>query len=135
MKISQSLDQILDSTDVFGEEFYRSFFEQFPEVRKFFDGVNIYRQSVLLTMALIMVEQCYSTPYVATQRYLQYLGTKHQELKIPEEMYPKWKESMIATLRQFHGDAWDEELESQWRVAIERATELMLEGYKKHFTV
>jgi hypothetical protein len=41
----------------------------------------------------------------------------------------------MSTLERFHGAEWDEELAGQWREAIDRASETMLEGYRTHFSV
>ena len=135
MDISESLDRILESKQILGDSFYKIFLDRYPEVQEHFEGVNLQRQAVLLTMALIVVEQYYSNPYLATEKYLQYLGTKHHERRIPQDLYHKWAEAMLDTLEQFHGDDWDEGLADQWREAIGRSTELMFEGYAEHFKV
>jgi hemoglobin-like flavoprotein len=127
--ISQSLDRILNSQDVLGELFYDIFLHQYPEVQHFFEGVNLRRQAVLLTMALIIVEQYYSNPYPTTAEYLRYLGSKHHQLNIPKELYGKWADAMLTTLRQFHGKDWTEDLARQWREAIDRTTQQMFAGY------
>lgn len=135
MNISKSLDYILNSKEILGHTFYEVFLEDYPEVQKYFEGVNIVRQGVLLTMALIVVEQYYRHPYEATKKYLQYLGTKHHDLNIPKELYPKWQAAMIKTLARIHGDQWDETLSAEWSEAFDRATALMFDGYETHFTV
>ncbi len=135
MNIAESLDRVLNSKQIIGESFYQLFFERHPEVKPFFEGVNLQRQAVLVTMALIVIEQYYSNPYLATEKYVQYLGTKHHDRKIPKHLYAKWAETMLETLARFHGDDWSESLAKQWGEAILRVQEAMFQGYEEHFTV
>lgn len=130
MDISDSLDQILDSNQIFGESFYELFLISYPEVQKYFEGVDMKRQAVLLTMALTVVEQFHCSEQPATKKYLQYLGAQHDERGISPELYPQWRDAMLETLFQFHGADWDQQLATQWREAIERTIEVMLSGYK-----
>jgi hypothetical protein len=67
MEISESLEQILDATDLFGESFYELFLSTYPEVQEYFEGVNMSRQAVMLTMALTIVEQ-HATSQLPQQR-------------------------------------------------------------------
>jgi hemoglobin-like flavoprotein len=135
MDISESLDRILDSQETFGNSFYDIFFERHPDVQQYFKDVNMKRQAVLLTMALIIVEQYFRSPYPATMKYLRYLGTQHSERSIPKELYPDWKAAMLETLEKFHAEDWNDELAKQWKQAIDNVTAVMFEGYEQHYTV
>lgn len=135
MNIQDSLQQILASKQMFGERFYETFFKRNPEVKKFFADVNIERQSVLLTMALVVIEKQYSCPFAAAEEYLKYLGTKHHDWKIPKSLYADWTAAMLDTLEKFHGSDWDEDLREEWRRAIAQVVDFMFQGYEQHFTV
>ncbi len=135
MNIQQSMNHILDSDELLGDTFYTVFFQRCPEVQEFFADTNMQRQAALLTTALILVETYYTSPNLAVEQYLQYLGTKHHDRGIPLSLYERWCDAMLETLARFHGDEWDEALAAQWREAIGRATELMFEGYQEHFHV
>jgi hemoglobin-like flavoprotein len=135
MNIHKSLHEILQAKDRLAEMFYEHFLEEHPEVRPLFANVDFKRQRILLTTALMVVERCYAHPTPAVEQYLQYLGTKHNEFHVPREAYAKWAEVMIATMREFHGDEWSEELEREWRAAIDQACELMFQGYEERITV
>jgi hemoglobin-like flavoprotein len=115
--------------------FYQIFLTQHPEAQPYFEGVDLQRQGVLLTMALVVVEQYYSNPFPATANYLRYLGSRHHDRKIPLPLYAKWTDAMLQTLKQFHGDDWDDHLAQQWSEAIEQAIKRMSEGYDEHLTV
>lgn len=129
MDIGDSLEQIFDSNDLFGEAFYELFLTAYPEVQKYFEGIDMNRQAVMLTMALTLVEQYASSKYPATKKYLLHLGSVHHDRGIPPELYQQWRDAMLEALFQFHGDQWDERLANQWREAIETAIQVMLQGY------
>ena len=135
MNITESLDRILSSKDSLGELFYECFLTKFPEVQKYFSDVDMRRQSVLLTNALVLVHNYSEKGYLAIELYLQLLGTKHSDRKIPKELYPQWIEAMLASLEQFHGAEWSDQLASEWRGALDRATEVMFDGYAQRFHV
>ncbi|MEX2188939.1 MAG: globin domain-containing protein [Pirellulales bacterium] len=132
MDISTSIERILLSRDLLGSTFYDVFFRRHPEVQRHFEGVNLVRQGVLLTMALVVIEQFHAHAYPATHRYLQYLGTRHDELGIPAETYPHFRDALLETLGLFHAGEWNAELADDWRAAIDKAYAAMLEGYRKH---
>ena len=135
MDIQESLSQILESKDEFGKLFYDQFLTQHPELRRYFESVDLQRQSVQLTTAMMIIERYCATPTPAVELYLQYLGTKHHDLGIAREEYPKWVATMCDVLKQFHGDQWDSQLESRWREAFQRTIQLMFQGYEQHVSV
>jgi hemoglobin-like flavoprotein len=135
MNIQESLQRILQEKDQLAEMFYDYFLEEYPELRPLFAKVDFKRQRVLLTTALMVVERGYTHPAPAVEQYLQYLGTKHHEFRVPKEAYAKWNEAMLVTMQRFHGEHWSEELAQQWRSAIELACELMFQGYEERVTV
>jgi hemoglobin-like flavoprotein len=104
-------------------------------VQKHFHNVDMQRQGVLLTTALMVIERSYIHPTPAIELYLKYLGTKHKDLGIETDLYSRWIQAMLETLAKFHGHDWSQELHTQWREAFERATDLMLLGYNEHITV
>src|SRR5262249_17261330 len=118
MDIQESLHRILQDRNNVADQFYRLFFERYPEVRRHFEGVNLAHQAELLRMALMVMEAHYAHAYPATQNYLQCLGSKHHGRGVPRELYPKFRDALLATLEQFHGRDWDEGLAGQWREAF-----------------
>jgi hemoglobin-like flavoprotein len=135
MDIHESVHEILQCKESFADVFYLVFLEDYPEVRQHFTHVNFKHQSVLLTMALLVMERHYTNSYPSTDMYLNYLGTKHDERGIPPQHYPMFREALLATLERFHGQAWEDHLATQWREAIDSAIEAMIKGYRKHYHV
>lgn len=135
MEIRQSLNEILDSKDEFGRMVYERFLETYPELQHHFARVNMKRQAILLTTALMIIERHYSQPTPAIELYLRFLGTKHHDLGVGTDDFPKFFEAIFHTLKRFHGEKWSADLERQWRDAIEQATSAMFEGYHEHVQV
>lgn len=135
MTLSESLYAILSDRDRLAAMFYQHYLGNVPAVRRHFQGTLLHGQAVLLTMALMVVEQNFIHHYPATAMYLRYLGSKHAQRGIPIEEFPGFREALLATLAEFHGSAWSEELAFEWRSALDAAIALMQEGYHTHYTV
>jgi len=135
INIHESLHRILEQKETMADLFYIIFLDRYPEVRDYFKGVDLKAQSVLLTMALMVMERHYSGSYPATEMYLKYLGTKHHDRKIPRELYPKFRDAQLATLERFHSKDWDPLLAGQWHDAVDKSTVTMLAGYRHHYSV
>lgn len=129
MDIHQSIDEILESHEVLGEVFYRIFWQRCPEVQKYFAGVDMQRQAGVLSVALLLVEQFDTYGYPAVARYLRDLGRRHQQRRIPPALYLAFRDALLAALAEHHGADWSEQLERQWRQAIDRAASVMQTGY------
>jgi nitric oxide dioxygenase len=130
MDIHESLHRILLRTETLADLFYLVFLKNYPEVQRFFGGVDMKQQNILLTMALMAIERHYEHRYQITGAYLKMLGQRHRRLGIGSELYPKWTEAMLATLERFHGRDWHDDLGRQWRDAIGVAAEVMLSAYE-----
>lgn len=134
MDIEQSVQQLLKQKQVVIERFYDIFLNRHPEVRPYFENVNLNHQATLLTMALIMVESHYSQSYPATTHYLHVLGHRHHQNGIKPEHFAKFRDCLLETLAEFHGDDWTTDLAHQWRQAVEKSVSTMLEGYERAYT-
>jgi len=128
---AESLQHILQSKRIFGELFYEVLFRRFPKIRLHFDGVDMERQALVVTMALDSVVHHADGDYPAVRLYLRHLGTQHHRKGISPELYPMWCDAMMVALETFLGELWDETLAAQWRKALNQATHTMVEGYRK----
>jgi hemoglobin-like flavoprotein len=135
MNIHESLHHVLHRDEILADLFYDVFLDRYPEVREFFEGVDLQRQALLLTMALVVVVNHYTNAYPATELYLKYLGTQHHRRGIPVESYASFREALLETLERFHGDDWSPELAGNWRAAIDLAATTMHDGYREDFAV
>jgi len=133
MRIAESVQKILSQKEPVVDRFYELFFNRHHGARNYFAGVDMRRQAILLTMALITVESHYSYSYPATEHYLKVLGSRHHEMGVRPELYPMFRDCLIEAIHDFHGDDWNEDLAVQWREAIKKATATMLEGYERDY--
>jgi hemoglobin-like flavoprotein len=135
MEIRESLQKVLEARDLFGTIFYQEFFSRYPEVKKYFVGVDMDRQALVLTMALTVIEHHQNGSYGAVQHYLQHLGTAHHRRGSPLDLYPKWIETMLHTLERFLGEDWDLALSEEWRHALEKTFQAMQPGYQRRIGI
>lgn len=130
MNIHESVHKILGHQDAVAELFYTRFLDDHPEIRRYFDGVDMKRQAVLLGMTLLLIEHHYVHRYPTSEAYLRLLGHRHQSRRgIPAWTYGPFRDCLLETLAQFHGAEWDANLAHQWAEAIDLASRTMLSGY------
>jgi len=125
MNISESLDQILRRSDTLADLFYLVFLKHSPHVQELFRGVDMKRQNLLLTMSLIAVERHYARGYEATKAYLEMLGHHHKQRGVGMELFPIWRDALLATLGRFHCSDWSDDLAAEWGSAIDAAIRCM----------
>ena len=135
MEIGASLARVLESREIFGALFYEEFFRRFPEAVPHFAGVDMERQSLVITMALSVIERYHDTEFGAIDHYLQHLGSAHHRRAIPAELYPKWIDAMLAALERFLGEDWSAALRTEWRAALEKTAHTMLKGYERRIGI
>ena len=135
MDIQESVKEILHSKDEFGRMFYEDLLQSNPDLQHYFARVNMNRQAIMLTTALMIVERFYNEATPAVELYLRYLGTKHHGLGVGTGDFPKFFDALFATLKRFHGEKWHADLERQWQEALLRASSAMFDGYVEHVRV
>jgi hemoglobin-like flavoprotein len=131
MEIQASLEHVLRSEQVFGETFYRNFFQRHPAAVEFFSRADLKRLAALLPVQLTMIEVFHNTRSPASEEYFRALGVKHHNWGIPEDAYAAFCDSLLETLQSFHGELWSEDLAEQWRAALNAAVGKMLEAYQQ----
>ena len=135
MDIRESIRQIVQAKDELGTMFYEHFLSQYPDLQKYFQDVDLKRQSMLLINALMIIERHWTESTPATELYLPHLGTKHRDLGIPEDAYKPWVKAMLETMQKFHGSDWTPSLENQWRQAFDTAIQDIFRGYEQRVSV
>lgn len=130
MDVRTSVAEVLNREETVTKLFYERFLSRYPDVKQVFENVDLGRQALLLSMALPVIQLHYDHDYPTTRDYLEMLGYKHKERGVPEELYPDFRDCLLDTLEQFHGEDWTEDLEQQWSDAIEKASDAMLAGYR-----
>lgn len=129
MQLEESLQRVLTDKQPVIRRFYDRFLVENPEARRLFVNVDLKRQALMLTMALIVVEAHSRDSYPAVQHYLHVLGDRHREAGVPRELFAPFRDCLIATIREGQVEDWNDRLAGEWRVAIDRATDSMFHGY------
>ena len=129
MQLEESLKHVLSQKEQVTEKFYTRLLSEYPEVRELFNGVDMKKQALMLSVALIASEAHTRDEYPAVEHYLQVLGGQHCDAGVPKEMFPFFRDCLISTIGSCHSD-WTEEHADAWRAAIDKATQTMFEGYE-----
>lgn len=129
MNLEASLKKVMESEDQFGDLFYQTFFERYPEARQYFDGVDMERQALVLTMSIKLMGDYHAKGYPAIRQYLKYIGTRHSTRGVPRSVYGQWCDALLAALSQFHGNDWSDALAENWREVVEATSKVMFDGY------
>ena len=132
MKLEDSLREVLAQKELVIEKFYATFLAEHPEARVYFERLDMTKQSLMLSAALIVSEAHSREDFPAVQHYLHVLGFQHREAGVPKEMFPIFRDCLIETIRSCHAD-WNEELTKAWREALDKAISTMFEGYDGDF--
>lgn len=128
MQLEESLREVLAQKELVVQKFYTRFLSENPQTTVFFEEMDMKKQSLMLSAALIVSESHLRENLPAVEFYLQVLGTQHHEAGIPKELFPVFRDCLIETIRQCH-EGWSDELADLWRAAIDKAIVTMFEGY------
>ncbi|EDX84356.1 Globin domain protein [Synechococcus sp. PCC 7335] len=125
--LEQSFELVKPKADDFVASFYNNLFTDYPDAKPLFEHTNMAAQQQMLKGALVMVVDNLRRPEVLSKS-LKGLGARHIKYGALPEHYPLVGNSLIKTLEQYAGPAWNSKLESAWAGAYSAITELMLEG-------
>lgn len=75
--------------------------------------------------ALRRIAQGLDDPAAVTP-YLERLGRAHRKYGIREKQFAVFRRALLATMRQFCGEAWTEAAEAAWATAFDNAAQVML---------
>lgn len=134
MKLEDSLREVLGRKELVVEKFYARFLAENPAAAVYFDGVDMKKQSLMLSAALITSEAHFREELPAVEHYLQVLGGQHREAGIPKELFPIFRDCLVETIGSCQA-GWTDELTDTWRSAIDKAASTMFKGYddEAHF--
>lgn len=135
MDITESVQALLNSHERIVERFYERFLQQYPELRHHFETRDMAVQASIVTMGLVSVEAYYTNRFPATEHYLKVLGHRHFHNGVREEDFPRFRDVLLETLKDFHGSDWDDTLHRAWREAFDLSVSVMLEGYTSVYTM
>lgn len=125
--LESSFAAVAPSGNTLTEKFYQNLFADFPQVRPLFAGVAIPEQQKKLLASLKLVVENLRRPEVLVPA-LENLGLQHIEFGARPEHYPAVGQTLLKSLAQVAGTAWNNELENAWGEAYNDIAAIMLEG-------
>lgn len=106
---------ITEAGEAFFVRFYDIFLGGSPRVREMFFRTNMDRQAVMLRRSVYELVTFYVTGTLSEA--LRRVAHIHQHLAITPDLYDRWLDALIATVREFDPEC-DELTESAWRIAM-----------------
>ena len=129
MNLEESANYILINQSRLADRFYEVLFREHPEVRVFFDGINMDAQRAKLVTALVTVQRQATVGGWVSENYLRDLGKMHVKLGVRPSMFRDFIETLMKVLAEFHDEHWTQDLANDWRHALNASVELMLTAY------
>ncbi len=125
--LETSFDLVAPRGEELVDSFYRRLFAAAPSVRPLFAGSDIRRQKAKLLATLVLLRK--SLPDLdALVPKLRELGGRHGAYGARAEHYPLVAVTLIASMAELAGDAWQPEYERAWSDAFDVVASAMLEG-------
>jgi hemoglobin-like flavoprotein len=124
--LNASLEVVADRADELIASFYGRLFNEYPAVRPMFPA-NMDAQHDKLLGAIIALVTNYENPE-ALRPTLEALGAKHDGWGVRPEHYTAVAGCLLATLREYAGDAFTPEVEGAWVRAYTFAAGTMMQG-------
>ncbi len=125
--LENSFELVAPHGDALVETFYKHLFADYPVVKPLFENVEMQGQRSKLLASLALVVANLKTP-VQLVSALEQLGQRHVEYGAVEEYYPAVAATMLKTLAEIAGDAWNDELQQAWSDALNEISKIMLAG-------
>lgn len=124
--LNASLEVVADRADALIASFYDRLFNEYPAVRPMFPA-NMDAQHDKLLGAIVALVTHYEDPE-ALRPTLLALGAKHDGWGVQPEHYTAVAGCLLATLRDYAGDAFTPEVEGAWVRAYTFAAGTMMQG-------
>ncbi|MDG4826649.1 globin domain-containing protein [Asanoa sp. WMMD1127] len=124
--LEASLEVVADRADALIASFYDRLFTEYPAVRPMFP-TNMSAQQDKLLGAIVALVTNYENPE-ALRPTLEALGAKHDSWGVRPEHYTAVAGCLLATLREYAGEAFTPEVEGAWVRAYTFAAGTMMQG-------
>jgi len=125
---NNSYERINVNSDFFFDEFYNEFLGRSESFKELFAGVDMDRQKKMLKKGLFYLVTFYATKKAGDS--LVHLADDHyNQLKLTEEHYKIWMDSLIATLKKVDRK-FDKNAEIGWRITLSPGLEFMQHYFK-----
>lgn len=127
--VQDSFEQVAPIADQAAELFYGRLFEVAPEVKPMFTSDMSEQGKKLMTMIGVAVRGLTNLEKIVPA--VQQLGVRHVEYGVKEEHFAVVGESLLWTLEQGLGDAWNDELKDAWATTYGVLSATMIAAMKE----
>lgn len=110
------------------DRFFAALFSKAPQVRALFPRDMYEPKEKLLSGVLFVVKNIRKPD--ALRGPLVELGRRHAGYGAQPEHYPLVRDTLVEVIAEMAGDAWTEELTSDWKSALNCVAAVMLEGHR-----
>lgn len=125
-RLESSFVALKDQGDVLTETFYGRLFTNHPEVRSMFpDDMQHQRKKLFQSVAFVVANLRKSD---ALREKLLQMGAEHVSYGTKAEHYPVVRDNLVAAMGEVAGDLWSEQLEADWKAALDAVSAIMIEG-------
>lgn len=125
--IEANLAVVVERAPDLTTRFYANLFRYHPELQRLFGRRSSAAQEKMLLEAIVAVVEHMDDP-AWLQSTLRPLGAKHVSYGVTAPMYPIVAETLILTLGEASGSAWNATVEAAWLRAILAVANEMLAG-------
>jgi len=108
------------------DRFYAHLFSKNPQVRLMFPK-SMADQKRKLLASLVLVVKNLSAPD-RLRGPLMDLGRRHNEYGTLPAHYPIVRDTLVSVMGEMAGEAWNDQLRSDWLLALDFVASVMLEG-------
>lgn len=108
------------------DRFFATLFTEHRAVRSMFPR-DMSRLKEKLIASLMSMMKNLRTPEKMHHPLLD-LGQRHVEFGVEQEQYVVFRDTLIATMGEVTGDAWDEQWSSDWTSMLDFVWSVMLQG-------
>lgn len=106
--------------------FYETLFARHPRLEPLFRRDREVQAKMLAEALAAVLDHLEDAPWLDAT--LRHMGEQHVGYGVTPDMYGPVGESLLATLADAAGDAWDPQLEAAWKEAYGAISGLMLAG-------
>ena len=124
--VRETFQFIAPQGDEMAEVFFERLFTREPFLRKVLPQDHWIRSRDLLTGMGLLVKNLHRLD--AIEHVLTEFGAKAQRAGVSPHHYGLARQAMLATLREFAAETWNDDVESDWTEAFNAASSVVLLG-------